>query len=249
MGAEEPAPARKRKLLVLDLNGFLIDRVRSTGGPKPAAAAPECDLREGGCAVYFRPHMREFIAYCMDDLGFTVGLWTSARSRNVANCLDAVFSTRRGELLFEWDQGACTVAGPLHHPDCAFKPIFLKELSRLWRHGCALGFDPGTTILLDDTVYKTALNPPHSSIHPREWATASDDRAHDNALAADSELRALLAALAAADDVRVVLARATRTFPSLVPDGLQRAARITRIPGLAEYCAARRCRGAPRQNE
>jgi hypothetical protein len=127
MEAIDGGAARPRKLLVLDLNGFLIDRVRA-GVPEPDNV--ECDIREGGCAVYYRPHMREFIEWCFTR--FTVGVWTSAKARNVASVLDEVFGARRWDLHFEWDQSACTVAG-LYHPDSASKPIFLKELSHLWR--------------------------------------------------------------------------------------------------------------------
>lgn len=233
---------RRKKLLVLDLNGFLVDRVRLNGdggtAPQPST---KCDLYEGGCSVYFRAHMREFIDWCLET--FELGVWTSAKRHNVHALLDSVFGARKTQLCFIWDQSNCTTVGALRHPDCSYKPIFLKELSKLWTHGCAAGpFDPNNTILLDDTVYKTAANPAHTSIHPREWKAARVDEAPpahgDDGLSQNSDLRRLLALVAAAPDVRDALARAAPSFPSLLPSASERLRLIGSIPGLLEHVDA-----------
>jgi hypothetical protein len=53
----------------------------------------------------------------------------------------------------------------LKSPDNKFKPLFLKELSKLWEKVKSdLPWDkgdygPGNTLLVDDTPYKAILNP------------------------------------------------------------------------------------------
>lgn len=225
-----PAGAR-RKLLVLDLNGFLVDRVRGSQ-PIPGVV---CDLREGGCSVYVRPHAKDFIIWCLAR--FDVGIWTSANAKNISGALAAVLPPDgRARLKFVWDQRHCTLAGSLRMPDVETKPVFLKLLSRLWRKCTPRGaHDASSTILLDDSIYKTAANPPHTSVHPTKWiATARDD----TGLAAGGDLRQLLAAVLCETtaDVREVLARAALEWPALVPSAARRAAEIAQIAGLAQFC-------------
>ena len=87
----------KRSLLViLDLNGTLLDRVqrggqstrssllglRSTGGPRKA------DFKHLNKLYYFRPHMKEFLTYLFST--FQVGIWTSALPNNVYPMLTSI---------------------------------------------------------------------------------------------------------------------------------------------------------------
>ena len=64
-------------------------------------------------------------------------------------------------------------------------------------------FTERTTVLLDDSPYKAAHNPQHTSLHPPEWTPLEEDRERDGALACGGLIRSALAACAAAtDDVR-----------------------------------------------
>lgn len=244
-----PSPPPPAHLLVLDLNGLLVERLRSRkegGQPKRPP-----DLREGGCEVFFRAHMREFVRWCFEH--FVVGVWTSAKAKNVRGLLRAVFGAEAARVAFVWDQARCTTAAQLRHPENRAKPIFLKELEVLWASGAA--GPPGlyaahNSVLLDDSIYKSALNPAHTAVHPAEWRTcragARGEDAADDGLAPGGALRTLLGLLARAPDVRVPLehAAAAGTYPGLVPSAAERAVALAAIPGLGAYCAARVARAA-----
>ncbi|KAG8464089.1 hypothetical protein KFE25_000257 [Diacronema lutheri] len=241
-----PRPAARRKLLILDLNGLLVDRVRADARDTHGAAAP-CDLRDGGRDVYFRPHAREFVRFCLER--FDVAIWTSAKLSSISRVLDAVLPAgARGELAFVWDQRHCTHAAELRHPESASKPIVVKDLARFWTYDADRAraarrapHDAASTILVDDSVYKTAVNPPHTSVHPPTWLARGGER--DAGLAPNGALRALLAALSdAAGDVRDALERAAADFPALVPGASARVAQIEQIPGLDAFCRAHAAR-------
>ena len=111
------------------------------------------------------------------------------------------------------DQDDCTDTG-IGHPDNVHKRMRIKRLSLLWDDarvaaalpGVALG--PANTLLIDDSPYKAADNPPHTSVHPPEWSALDADNPHDlhtEALGPDGEVRRLLALVAAASDVRTAV--------------------------------------------
>ena len=62
-------------LLVLDLNGVLLDR-----RPAPLAGQPPAAVI-ARTHVYVRPHARDFVAWAL-RAGARVGVWTSAMPRN-----------------------------------------------------------------------------------------------------------------------------------------------------------------------
>ncbi|KAF2289773.1 hypothetical protein GH714_038558 [Hevea brasiliensis] len=50
------------------------------------------------------------------------------------------------------------------------KPIFLKELNKLWENELWKGrYTSVNTLLIDDEPYKALLNPPHTAIFPTEY--------------------------------------------------------------------------------
>ncbi|KAL6988334.1 hypothetical protein U1Q18_014085, partial [Sarracenia purpurea var. burkii] len=153
----------RKKLLVLDLNGFLVHRVFCYD-PKinDVRNNRRPDAIAGNFLVFNRPFCMEFLEFCFER--FEVGLWSSARERNVDAILDTIKRGLKGKLLFVWDQAKCTDSGfkSLEKKD---KPIFLKDLKKLlevedpslpWRLG---KFSSSNTLLIDDEPYKSLLNP------------------------------------------------------------------------------------------
>ncbi|GBG85575.1 hypothetical protein CBR_g40213 [Chara braunii] len=68
------------------------------------------------------------------------------------------------------DQSHCTDTR-LRHPENRQKPVFLKDLSRIWMtpelwHA---GFGQLNTLLIDDSPYKSLVNPPYTSIFPATY--------------------------------------------------------------------------------
>ena len=174
---------RSPHLLVLDINGLLIDRTLSVlldNDGKPM----EPSARTGSFCIYDRPGMRPFVAMLLSR--FTVGVWSSARQHNLAGLVSHIFGDAASQLTFVWGQERCSYAGK----SVRNKPLFLKELFRLWAEEQFAGFAPNNTLLLDDDVYKAARNPAHTAIHPTKYSHASNST--DTELQPDGALWAFL---------------------------------------------------------
>jgi hypothetical protein len=192
------APRQAPVLLILDVNGLLLDRQRSApapGGPAPdlVYSAPNNGLRS---YVYDRPHAREFVDWAMAR--FRVAVWSSAQMHNLRPLVAHVFGAAAAQLAFVWAQEHCTRDGSVPSRAGGVKPRFTKDLRRVWDAG--LG-EPGATLLVDDDPYKAARNPPHTAIHPPAYAVAQ--RAQDDGLAPHAPLRRMLQRLADARGVAV----------------------------------------------
>ncbi|KAJ7568964.1 hypothetical protein O6H91_01G054900 [Diphasiastrum complanatum] len=101
-----------------------------------------------------------------------------------------------------WHQEQCTNTG-LKDPNNKFKPMFLKELSKLWtklkpelpwEEG---EYGPTNTLLVDDTPYKAICNPPYTAIFPMSYTANS--RADDFLV---GQLKSYLQQLLCAMDVQ-----------------------------------------------
>ena len=196
------------KLLVLDLNGLFIDRRMrryrrgGRGAAAAAAAAAASDAEEatepnvedavpttedevvesarvGNYYVYDRPHMREFIAWAHTK--FEVGVWSSAQERNTRKLVDYVWGEHRNKVAFVWGQERCLNVGvaPSDSPEgTTSRPIFLKELQKVWSLKKKTGlarFNETNTLLIDDSPYKAIRNPAHTVIHPRGFTAEELD--------------------------------------------------------------------------
>ncbi|XP_062167688.1 uncharacterized protein LOC133873901 [Alnus glutinosa] len=180
----------RKKLLVLDVGGLLCQRVHNKSRIRPFRNP---DASHGSILVYKRPYYEEFINFCFEK--FEVGIWSSATGLNLNSALDCIMEGLKSKLLFIWDQGQCTDSGfkTLEKKD---KPIFFKELKKIWdfyEH-----YSESNTLLIDDTPYKTLLNPPHTAIFPEEYKADQDG---DTALGPSGDLRLYLEGLVDADDV------------------------------------------------
>lgn len=180
------APAAERQLVVLDVNGLLIDRVLAAHKDDEGEAV-EPDSRVGQFFVYDRPGMRAFVSMLLDR--FVVGVWSSARLYNLTGLVEHIFGAEKHRLAFVWGQEHCTYAGM----SAAKKPLFLKELGRLWSEEGFAQYAPHNTLLVDDDAYKAARNPPFTAIHPSKFSWAAV--ATDSALCSSGELWTYLAGL------------------------------------------------------
>ena len=198
--ARTPTAAAPRHLLVLDVNGLLLDRQRSRveGAPPPDLEYGSASLRS---YVYDRPHAREFVAWALQR--FRVAVWSSARSQNLAPLVQHVFGDGARALAFVWAQDRCGVDGSVELTGRrgGRKPKFLKPLAAVWDAG--LG-EPHATLLVDDDRYKAARNPAHTAVHPAPYTVAQ--RGSDAALADGGALRRLLARMADAESVPAFIA-------------------------------------------
>lgn len=96
------------------------------------------------------------------------------------------------------DQVHCTNVGHIALGN-EKKPIFLKEIKKLWENR-TLGFlNESNTLLLDDSPYKALKNPPNTSICPHTYKYDSSD---DNLLENGGDLQVYLEKLSSAPNVQ-----------------------------------------------
>lgn len=190
-------PNSRRKLLVLDVNGILVDIVT---GYNPRYKP---DTRISAKAVFKRPFCDEFLHFCFER--FDVGIWSSRTQKNLKKVVDFLMRDTKNRLLFCWDQSHCTATGykTLENKE---KPLVLKELRYLWwdNKGERLPWDKGfynetNTLLLDDSPYKALRNPPYTAIFPYPY---SYKNVGDNLLGPHGALRVYLERLAEAENVQ-----------------------------------------------
>ncbi|XP_038721046.1 uncharacterized protein LOC120013338 [Tripterygium wilfordii] len=186
----------KKKLIVLSLGGVLCERVCRREKRK-IPRNRRADASYGSMLVYKRPHVEEFMKFCLEK--FEVGIWSSAREWYMGDALNCIMSGLRGQLVFAWDQDYCNNTG-FSTIENDRKPIFLKELDKIWeKKSLSEGkFSASNTLLIDTNPYKALLNPPHTAIFPTEYKVqqVGDDDLGDN-----GALRVYLDGLANADDV------------------------------------------------
>ncbi|KAM0004709.1 putative FCP1 domain, HAD superfamily protein [Helianthus debilis subsp. tardiflorus] len=187
----------RKKLLVLDVNGLLVDIVAD-----PPDEAHKPDTRIAQKAVFKRPFCDEFLEFCFQR--FSVGVWTSRTRKNINRVLDFLMRDTQRQLLFCWDQSHCTDTG-FNTIENSGKPLLLKELKKLWeKQDPNLPWDRGAydvsnTLLLDDSPYKALRNPPYTAIFPYTYSYLNTQ---DNDLGPNGDLRNYLERLAASDNVQ-----------------------------------------------
>ncbi|RWR83226.1 NLI interacting factor [Cinnamomum micranthum f. kanehirae] len=191
-----PVNSTRRKLLILDVNGLLVDIVEF----QPNWRRP--DKKVSRRSVYKRPFCDDFIKFCFDR--FDVGIWSSRTSKNLEAVLKIFIGDDKNKLLFCWDQSHCTSTG-FKTIENRNKPLFLKELKKIWdKEEPNLPWEkgeytPSNTLLLDDSPYKALRNPPYTAIFPSPYNFQDEN---DNSLGPEGDLRVYLEGLARSDDVR-----------------------------------------------
>ncbi|KAL2462005.1 Haloacid dehalogenase-like hydrolase (HAD) superfamily protein [Abeliophyllum distichum] len=186
----------RKKLLVLDVNGLLVD----ISSYVPYDHDPDAIISKK--AVFKRPYCDDFLKFCFER--FNVGVWSSRNKRNVESVLDFLLGNDKCKLLFCWDQSHCTYAG-FNTVENREKPLLLKKLKRLWeKREPDLPWERGeynesNTLLLDDSPCKAICNPPYTAIFPYTY-WFRDTR--DKSLGPGGDLRVYLEGLALAENVQ-----------------------------------------------
>ncbi|KAJ6293855.1 hypothetical protein OIU76_022009 [Salix suchowensis] len=164
---EQPRIGRvSKKLLILDVNGLLVDIVSYV------SVGYQANIEVFGKSVFKRPFCDDFLRFCFQK--FDVGVWSSRTKRNLNPLIDFLFGDSRHKLLFCWDQSHCTDTG-FTTVENTSKPMFLKELKKLWEYLESIPhlnkgeYDESNTLLLDDSPYKALCNPVHTAIFPQSY--------------------------------------------------------------------------------
>lgn len=176
-----------KPLIILDLNGLLIHRVHKSLYIKCKGlfdeqyslgnlSRPE---KKGNFAVWFRPNVKEFLAWLMDR--FHVAIWSSVLQHNIAPIVETLLPNERerSRLLFWWNQEHCHSEEDPNATDPKNTKVFFKRLSSVWDdveiNERWLVNQPSDidlrdyTLLIDDNKAKVRDNPIDTSIHPRAW--------------------------------------------------------------------------------
>ncbi|KAL2319964.1 hypothetical protein Fmac_028933 [Flemingia macrophylla] len=183
-------PCLKKRLIVLDINGLLVDVVSPP--PKDCKA----DATIAGKAIFKRPFYLEFLDFCFEK--FEVGIWSSRLKKNVDRVIGVLMGDMKRRLLFCWDLSHCTRTR-FKTLENKHKVVVFKDLQKLWdKHDPNLPWEKGyynqsNTLLLDDSPYKALLNPPNTSVFPH---TFNFRVKNNNSLGKGGELRAYLDGLA-----------------------------------------------------
>jgi hypothetical protein len=255
--AREHKGTRKRKhLLVLDLNGLLVDR-RMSAFVEPDGTKRAPDAKFGKFFIYNRPHMTSFVKWAFEH--FTVGVWSSAQSHNAKALVAHIWGTHRDALAFVWGQDRCTHVGAMDPNKPNSKPMFLKDLNALWESPSYARFGPRNTLLLDDSPYKAVMNPPHTSIHPAEYRLVGkpangpesrDGAPEDDVLGEGGSLREYLRMVAESEFVdECVASTPWRSRGSAAPESSEEITRKAKEGGLAVAAAVAAARAGRDANE
>ncbi|KEH24112.1 putative FCP1 domain, HAD-like domain-containing protein [Medicago truncatula] len=186
----------KKKLLIMNLNGFLLHRAHVCD-KKAIPKSRTADYKYPYFLLFKRPFSEEFIKFCLER--FEVGLWSSAMEHNIDDALACAIGELKNKLLFVWDQDKCRDSG-FKSLENNQKPLFFKELKEVW-HSVKKGgpYSASNTLLIDDKPYKSLLNPPNTSIFTEPYDPV--DKC-DKALDPNGDLCKYLKGLAEAEDVQ-----------------------------------------------
>ncbi|XP_027154926.1 uncharacterized FCP1 homology domain-containing protein C1271.03c-like [Coffea eugenioides] len=165
--------ASNSKLLILDLNGVILAKNSND----------RYDFK-------FRPYTHEFLKFCFSC--FNVAIWSSKQWHNVQRVIK---NLPHFKWEFVWNQAHCTVVETKtkENPE---KKIMFKDLRKVWKDFEQYGLS--NTLLVDDSPYKSFLNPRYNAIFPESYAFSSEK---DNYLDPKGEFAQHLKKLAEADNV------------------------------------------------
>ncbi|TPX51700.1 hypothetical protein SeLEV6574_g00119 [Synchytrium endobioticum] len=124
------ARLRPRLLIILDLNGTIIDRVKDRAEQKLARVNPHCpepSFTSNAARIYIRPHLEPFLSVLFSN--FTVAAWTSAQPKNAVPMARGVFGRHFDNLAFVWDRSHCSAVreGRKDHSS-------IKDVSKVWNY-------------------------------------------------------------------------------------------------------------------
>uniref|UniRef100_A0A9I9EDX4 Mitochondrial import inner membrane translocase subunit TIM50 n=1 Tax=Cucumis melo TaxID=3656 RepID=A0A9I9EDX4_CUCME len=172
----------RKKLLVLDINGVLVDIV----SPPPKERKADINIARHA----------DFMKFCFER--FEIGIWSSRNSIGIKSCSSVMNYIKQ-------DLSHCA-ASKFKTLENKHKCLVFKQLRRLWeKQDPNLPWKEGeynesNTLLLDDSPYKSLLNPPHSAVFPYSYTFLDEEK--DTSLGTCGDLRIYLEGLAEAENVQ-----------------------------------------------
>ena len=170
----------KRKLLILDINGFLVDRAAFILRGQPAQEHLQTDQK-----LMKRPFLEEFMNLIFNELNFDVTVWTASRCP-LNSKKDKFLDVSQQEMAMFGEGGYKLATDPQYQEECdtvdlrsattePAKPLFLKRLANFW--ATHPQYDEHNTVIIENDVEKVDCNRPENVICPAEWnRNVKDDR-------------------------------------------------------------------------
>lgn len=135
------------KVIILDLNGVLVDR-QFTKKLDDNADMHVINGYGSRWNVFFKSRLVQFMELALESDN-VVGVWTSARKENAKPIVDRIFKDREPDFFLS--QEDCLIYG--EYKDSK-KPPFLKFYNKL----TDMGYDPSDMVFVDDDFYKLRFN-------------------------------------------------------------------------------------------
>ena len=189
-------------LIVFDLNGTLLFRVKNSSEKKKAMLAnwySPHDFSVNGTKVYRRQHLHTLMETISTNNDYQYAVWTSAEPKNAVKLAEKLFAGYSKQPLFVFDRTHCTNAIKGEKTSNVFKNLELifksKRLSKTWR------WSEKNTILVEDTSTKALMHPNNLYLIP-SFNVIDRDPAGDNALEQLARWLKHLSSLEVVPDVR-----------------------------------------------
>ena len=129
-------PDVDKKLLILDLDETLIFA-------EETPLERQEDFIVGQYFVYKRPHLQEFIGFCLEN--FDVAVWTSSTNNYAEQIIENIFPNPN-ELKFFWSRLRCTIS----FDEELMENFHEKKMTKVRRRG----YDLAKVIVVDDSPEK-----------------------------------------------------------------------------------------------
>lgn len=148
-----------KNLILLDICGLLCDKYNEID-----VKAEFFDFKTSkNHYVCKRPYLNMFFDFVFSH--FSVGIWSSMNEEDTNEILLLILSdSQYKELKLILTQEDCDIKGYLENGH----PIYLKNLNRLLSQTQFINYKLNI-LLIDDTPYKSILNPEHTSIHVKTY--------------------------------------------------------------------------------
>ena len=127
------------------MNSKLLDLDETLVFATQEQLAIPMSAKVGEYFVYDRPHVREFLAFCLQE--FRVGVWTSSTEAYASKIVEHLFGDE-SKLEFVWARSRCTLKFDHHQ----WTHLHVKNLKKVKK----LGFSLEEILIVDDTPQKWA---------------------------------------------------------------------------------------------
>lgn len=173
----------KRKLLIMDINGLLVDRPLFIIRGQPDQGSVR------------RPFLAEFLNVIFNELNFDVTVWTAGFMSDTLREEMAMFRGYKlaTEAQYQTECETVDLRSSTNNPE---KSLFLKRLVNFWTRYPQ--YDEHNTVIIENDIEKVDCNRLENVICPAEWTRNVKD---DNFLHPQGDFCNMLRQLAACPDV------------------------------------------------